>query len=395
MWQIIFCLFISGASPTFDVQTLDGRVVSGSLAELTADWLTVETAEGKVALATEKLLEATLKHKPAASIPPAGAWIELTDGSTIVAGQYTVQDDKARITLLSGEVLETPTRSIRNVRLQMELDAVLGQWSRILAKELDGDVLVVRNGDNLDYHQGVLGDANADVLQFRLDGEILPIKRAKVYGFAYRHPSGEAPPKAMCRLTDVFGSHWLIKEIALENKLRWTTPAGLTVSCSPESVEHFDFSLGKIVYLSDLKPESVAWTPFFGPAKSLPSMEQFYAPRRDQNFESGSLQLAGTEYGKGLAIRGRTEMTYRLPGSFSRFKAVAGIDDSVRPQGNIRLVIRGDNNVLFDAPIAGSDAPKTIDLDLSGVRRLSILVDFGKQAGVGDHLDLCNARITK
>jgi hypothetical protein len=395
MWHIIFCLFLTGGSPTFDVQTLDGLIVSGSLAELTADRLTVETDSGKVFLETEKLLELSLKHKPAASTQSPGAWIELTDGSTIVARQYTVRGDRAVITLLDDEMLETPTRSIRNVRLQHVSEAVTDQWSQILTAKLDGDVLVVHKGDNLDYHQGALGDINAEVVRFQLDGEDLPINRAKAYGFVYRHPSSEASTGPICRLIDIFGSHWQVSKIALGKKMQLTTPSGVTLSCSPEIVASIDFSLGKIVYLSDLKPESVAWTPFFSTVKTLPSMEQFYAPRQDRNFESNPLQLAGTEYGKGLAIRSRTEVVYRLPGSFTRFKAVAGIDDSVRPQGNVHLVIRGDNNVLLDLPIAGTDAPKPIDLDLSGVRKLSILVDFGNHAGFGDHLDLCNARILK
>jgi len=395
MWQILVFLLLSSASPTFEVQTLDGRFVSGSLAELTADRLTVETAEGKVSLETEKLLDVSLKQKPAIPALLAGAWIELTDGSAIVAKQYSVRGDQARITLLNDEVLEVYTRSIRNVRQQTESEAVANQWSQILAKKLDSDVLVVRKGDNLDYHQGVLGDVDADIVRFQLDDEDLPIKRSKVFGFVYRHPSGEVLPGAMCRLDDTFGSHWQVSKITLENKLQWTTPAGLTLSGTSDIIAAIDFSPGKIVYLSDLKPESITWTPLFGTAKTLPSMEQFYAPRQDRNFESNPLQLAGTEYGKGLAIRGRTEMVYRLPSSFSRFKAMAGIDDSVRPQGNVRLVIRGDNIVLIDQFIAGTDAPKMIDLDLTGVRKLSILVDFGRQAGIGDHLDLCNARITK
>jgi hypothetical protein len=395
MWQILFCLFLTGASPTFEVQTLDDRIISGTLADLTADGLIVETTAGKVFLETEKLLNVSLKQKPAAPVPPPGAWIELSDGSTIVARQYTVRGDQAAITLLNDEVLETPTRSIRNVRLQHVSEALAGQWSQIMTAKLDGDVLVVRKGDNLDYQQGVLGDVNADVVRFQLDGEDLPINRAKVYAFIYRHPSGEARPGPICRLTDVFGSHWQVSKIALEKKLQLTTPAGLTLSCPLEILASIDFSLGKIVYLSDLKPESVAWTPFFNTAKTLPSMEQLYAPRQDRNFESNPLQLAGTEYGKGLAIRSRTEMVYRLPGSFTRFKAVAGIDDSVRPQGNVRLLIRGDNDVLLDMPVSGTDAPRTIDLDLTGVRKLIILVDFGDRASLGDHLDLCNARIIK
>ncbi|MGD0654455.1 MAG: NPCBM/NEW2 domain-containing protein [Thermoguttaceae bacterium] len=395
MWQIIFCLFLTGASPTFEVQTLDDRVISGTLAELTADGLTVETTAGKVFLETEKLLNVSLKQKPSAPVPPPGAWIELTDGSTIVARQYTVRGNRAAITLLNDEVLETPTRSIRNVRLQHVSEALAGQWSQIMTAKLDGDVLVVRKGDNLDYQQGVLGDVNADVVRFQLDGEDLPINRAKVFAFVYRHPSGEARPEVICRLTDVFGSHWQLRKITLGKKLQLTTPAGLTFSCPLEILASIDFSLGKIVYLSDLKPESVAWTPFFNTAKTLPSMEQLYAPRQDRNFESNPLQLAGTEYGKGLAIRSRTEMVYRLPGSFARFKAVAGIDDSVRLQGNVRLLIRGDNDLLLDMPVSGTDAPKPIDLDLTGVRKLIILVDFGDRASLGDHLDLCNARITK
>ncbi len=386
---------MTGAPPRFEVQTLDGRIVSGSLMKLTADGLTVETDAGKVFLETEKLLEVSLKHKPAASVLPPGVWIELIDGSTIVARQYAVRGDRAAITLLDDELLETPTRSIRSVRLERISQSMAAQWSQILNNKFEGDVLAVHNGDNLDYQQGVLGDINPETVHFQLDGEDLPVNRGKVYGFAYHHPPGEALLGVICRLTDVFGSHWQISKIALDKEMHLTTPAGLSLSCSPEILASIDFSVGKIVYLSDLKPESVAWKPFFDTIKTSCAMEQFYAPRMDRNFESNPLQLAGTEYGKGLAIRSRTEMVYRLPGPFTRLKAVAGIDDSVRPQGNVRLVIRGDNNVLLEVPIAGTDAIKPIDLDLTGVRKLSILVDFGGQAGFGDQLDLCNARVIK
>jgi hypothetical protein len=395
MWSILFCLLLTGNSPTFDVQTLDDRTISGALAELTADRLTLETNSGKVSLESEKLLELSQKHKPAATTFPATAWIELTDGSTIVARQYSVRGEQAAITLLDDQVVETPTRSIRSVRLQRASESITAQWSQVLAGKLDGDVLVVRKGDNLDYQQGVLGDVSEEVVRFRLDGEDLPVNRGKIYGFAYRHPASESQAGLICRLTDIFGSRWQVGKIAFDRTFQFSTPAGLRLSISPQIVASIDFSVGKVVYLSDLKPESVAWTPFFGTLKTLRPMEQSSTPRLDRNFESSPLRLAGVEYGKGLAIRSRTEIVYRLPGSFTRFRAVAGIDDSVRPQGSVRLVIRGDNVVLLETPIAGTDAPKPIDLDLSGVRKLTILVDFGKQAGFGDHLDLCNARVIK
>jgi hypothetical protein len=59
------------------------------------------------------------------------------------------------------------------------------------------------------------------------------------------------------------------------------------------------------------------------------------------------------------------------------------------------FVIRGDDRVLLDQVIKGSDPPLEIDLDIVGVRRLAILVDFGDNQDIADHLDLCEARVVK
>ena len=49
----------------------------------------------------------------------------------------------------------------------------------------------------------------------------------------------------------------------------------------------------------------------------------------------------------------------------------------------------------LDATLAGKDASRPVDLDLTGVRRLTIVVDFGESLGMGDYLLLCNARLSK
>jgi hypothetical protein len=181
----------------------------------------------------------------------------------------------------------------------------------------------------------------------------------------------------------------------LAEKLEWTTPTGLSVSQPLERIAKIDFSAGKLVYLSDLKPDSVVWTPYFGTSKRLLAMEQFYGPRYDRNFESGPLRLGGIEYPKGLALHARTEIVYRLPAGYTRFQAVAGIDDAMKPGGKVRLAVRGDDQVLLEIAVAGGDPPKPLDLDVTRVRRLTIVADFGESVGEGDHLLLCNARLSK
>ena len=58
-------------------------------------------------------------------------------------------------------------------------------------------------------------------------------------------------------------------------------------------------------------------------------------------------------------------------------EAVAGIDEELREQGRVQLRITGDGAVLFDEPVTRADEPIDLDLDIQGVRRLEILVDFG------------------
>ena len=94
-------------------------------------------------------------------------------------------------------------------------------------------------------------------------------------------------------------------------------------------------------------------------------------------------------------MRSRTELIYRLTDKFRAFHALVGIDDRVRDRGNVDLRILGDNKELFSKRITGRDDPLPIALDIQGVRRLTIVVDFGEESDIADHLNLCNARITK
>jgi hypothetical protein len=393
---IFLAILLTSAAPSFEAATLDGQTVVGPIIELTPKRLTIATGKGRVSIVTATLLTISpqQKVKPAAASP--GVVVELADGSVVRGRQYVARGSQARITLAGGEVVEATASIVRTVLCAAsQTDALQSEWSRLTSMKTDADLLIVRSGNGLDYHKGILHDVTEDAVRFDLDGEVLPVKRSKVYGLAYHHGATAELPPAICRITDAAGSVWPVRSLALDEKLQWTTPAGLSVSQSCESIARIDFSEGKLLYLSDLKPESIAWTPYFGAREPLPAMKQFYAPRFDRSFDSPVLRLGGVEYRKGMALHSRTELVYRLPGRFSRLLATAGIADAVRPGGRVRLVVRGDDKVLFEAAFAGTDAPRPIDLDVTGVRRLTILVDFDDGLNKGDHLLLCNARVSK
>jgi len=384
-----------GAGPEVTVQTLDNRSIRGALAELGAERLVVQSPEGPTTLEIGQVLGVSVASPAAVEAKAPQAWIELADGSTLLAAGFRVAGSKAAIELADGRSIEAPIDAIVSARLQEAPESALAEWHRIVQLRSLSDVLVTRKDAAVTYRKGAVHDIDDETVAFDYEGERIPVKRAKVLGVVYRHQPGRRLAEAVCTLTDASGSRWAARAVRLEDEWSWETPSGVSLRCPIDRVRQLDFSAGKIVFLSDLKPESVRFTPFFGSAEQIPSLAAFYAPRMDRGFSSKTLSLGGTAYAKGIAMHSRTEIVFRLPGRFSRFETVAGIDDAVRPGGNVRLIIRADQRVLLDATLRGADAPRTIDLPLEDARRLTILADFGEELGIGDHVNLCNARVIR
>lgn len=395
MVTMLLALILTG-SPEFEVQPLEGQRLTGRIVGLDAKQLTLALSAGRVSLETDKVAFLAAKQKPGAPRPEPAVWVDLVEGSVLTAEEYTARDGHALITLIGGEVLDLTTREIASVRFQAGPETMAAEWSRIVGMKLQNDLLVTTKGDGMDYHKGVLHEVTEKQVRFDFDGEVLGVKRSKVYGLIYYHAAESETPAGTCTILDASGSRWSARAVSLSgDKLQWNMSGGRTMRRGLDQIAEIDLSRGKIVFLSDLKSDLAAYTPFFGLEKEPASRLELFRPRQDQNLESKPLQIGGKQFPKGLSLHSRTEIVYRLPGHFSRFEAIAGIDDSVRPRGHVRLVVRGDDKVLLEAKLAGADPPRPIAVDVTSVGRLSILVDFGDDLDVSDHLDLGNARFIK
>jgi hypothetical protein len=390
------------SAPTFDVQLLDGSRVSGRLVGWDAAQLVVETTGGKTVLDAGKLASVTpLGAPPNAATKPA-VWIDLADGSQLSAAEYTVEKGRARIALSAAEILEVPTAEIDAVRLQPASEATALEWSRIRGKKIRGDVLVTGNSNAIDFHQGAIEDVTDAKVRFILDGQALGVKRSKIFGLVYFHATPPSTPECPYTIVDSAGSRWAAASLKLNgDKIEFVSSGGRTTRRGLGEIAKIDLSCGKIVYVSDLKADSESFTPypFTVTGKDLASRLEFSRVRRDQNLESKSLRIGGQVFRKGLALRSRSEVAWTLPGNFSRLEAMAGIDDDVRPLGDVRLQILGDGKTLLDTNITGGEKsksdPRPISLDVAGVRRLVLIVESQGNFGTADHLDLGNLRLIK
>jgi hypothetical protein len=405
MVVLVISALLAAGPLDVEATTLDDRAVRGELVAITADALDLKSDEGRISIPLAKLHSVVPNHARATQIAKSTSWADLTDGSRLPVTSFAVKSAQASVTLADSEKLELPVSKLRCVRLLAhdEKDAVLDKlWDEISAAKLKGDAIVIRKGGDgkplvLDYLEGAVGDVTDASIAFTVDGDVINVNRqkVKVEGIVFYRPVAQKT-LPLCRVDLADGTAWSAKSLEFDGEnLNLVTASGLEQSVPVASVKQLDLSLGKILFLSELEPLKADWQPYLSTANLSAGARELFGLRRDRNFAGKPLALGAASFRKGLALHSRSEIAWRLPGEFSRFTATVGIDPAQRSRGHVRLEVRGDDRVLIDQPIDGGDAPQHVDLDLAGVGRLTILVDYGEGLDIGDQLILGNARLIR
>lgn len=409
----LVCAAAMAAPLEVDLQTVAGESHHGALVAISAEELALATVDGERRWPLVDVLDIASSKAPRGAATP-GVIVSLRDGSRVHAAAYTTLGDTATIELADGAKLTVPTQGVHWVRWPQSsappaaapeanaaapaADPGAQAWQQFVEQPIEADLLVVRKKDDIDSVDGQIGDVGAESVAFAIDDEKLDVKRAKIVGIVYYRAEEAAAPAPLAKVQTADGSAWAAKSLALsDGGCTLETAAGAKVDVPAATLARIDFSQGKVLYLSDLEWDAAQSerTPYFGPPMPLDASIDPYVPQRDRALEGGELALGRRTYRKGLALHSRTRLVFRLPEGYRRLTALAGIDDRLSDQGSVKLDILGDDKTLLSAIVSGGDAPLPLDLDVSGVRRLTIVVDFGNDQDVGDHLDLCELRIIK
>ena len=412
---LLLALPLQLANGQVSIIAVDGTQQTGELIAWDANNLVVSFEGNTETLSIDQLLEIRWSNNNATKDTTA-ALIELVDGTLLPLGTYEVNDSQAQVrTGLSESKLQIATSKIRRIQFTTLTDQIKELWAELDDKQLAGDILVVhkKNGTVLDYLTGLLGNISSEQVVFNWEGDEIPVKWSKVAGLSYYHANEAEFEQPACWIQTIDGARLPVASVAIDEEiLSLTTIGGLELRLPQERVVAADFSQGKLIYLSDLNPIKQTWTPQIALPATAELIQGFGLPRRDQSFTGSALSLAwpvtadaeeektseSTEvitYKKGLAIRSRTELRYRIPQGMQHFSALAGIDPETANQGNVVVEIFADDRVIWQGEIAGNSRPAEISAQLDGARQLRILVDYGENLDYGDRLHLVEARVTK
>lgn len=166
------------------------------------------------------------------------------------------------------------------------------------------------------------------------------------------------------------------------------TTWGQAVSVPRTAVAQVRMVGGRLIYLADAEPDDIRQTPYFDRAMPV---------KRNQAIGGGELTIFnGPPIERGFAVAGRTLLHFELGAGFERLTTRAAIHKPTGELADVDVRVLGDGKILFEKKgLTAQDTPANIDVDITGVNRLTLETDFGGGQDVGDRVVWADPRVIR
>jgi len=262
---------------------------------------------------------------------------------------------------------------------------------RILSTAADADLALLVNGDELagTVQRIATGKVHLESLVGAVTLDATGVEAILCRPTVAPNPDGPRTPKGLSACAGFADGTRLTAStlVVAEDVLRMTVQGGKTWSTAPKEMVFLQPRGGQAVYLSDLKPEGF---------RHVSYLNLSWPFRLDRNVCGAMLHVCGTGYLKGLGMHSASRITYAISGPYRRFQAGLAIDDQAERGGSVAFRVFVDGQVRYSSPvIRGGEAPVPISVDLTGAKRLDLVVDFADRADELDRADWLDARLVR
>lgn len=416
-----FPLFLPNLSPAEEnaplvtLREVEGDVISGKLLQFDSGKISLETVStGTKTFASEKVLEIVPENASAAPDVTENKErlvLELVDGSRIVASDVKWDENTLTLVLPDGKERPVPMKLVGGIRFALSLDNATQEAPKELMdffrESFAEDRLIVGEEGAYDYHAGIVRGVSPTSVQFEFDEETLNVNRKRITAMIFRTVTPEERKNEACRFTEKDGSLWVLTELSFDADKReflWSTVSGLTGKTPWSQWSRISFAGKNVRALLDLSPSAITYTPGLiwddlqeqHPLQLLRKLSVSKTVNGGGDGEEFSdIQLDGKSYASGYSLAAQTEMTFTLDEEYRTLRGFAGIDDRVRPYGKATLLIRGDQSVLLEETILGEVPAKAIDVNLTGVRKLTFILRSSGTLAPGTRVNLVEMVLLK
>jgi hypothetical protein len=358
------CAEPSGSPVPVRVELTDADDAAGSLVAIDETGLRLRDAAEERTFALERVRRVI--HETDRAADRRSVLVVTGDGGRLTGDDFLVDGDRA-IVPVDGDRIELPLERVGTVAWS-EPGRQPPDWLKKIPEDPLADLVVVRRDDGQAFVECAVVGVSAENVTVVLDGETIPVRREKVLGVVWLRENREPPGGTLVTLDD--------GRLAA-GRLVWS-PAGLLLDDNvrlPAAVfRSLNFAAGRRVALADLSPEQSRVEPFFGSLAKHDGLAAFFAVR---SLTDPTGKAAGS-----VVMRPRTEATWRIPADSRRFRVTLE-RDAAGAAGTVEVCIKLDDREVHRGRLgatAGDQAAagwgELIEFDVSGGRRLTLLVDF-------------------
>jgi hypothetical protein len=326
--------------------------------------------------------------------PSRGLQVVLAGGGLIVSETARLDGENVTGESVSFGKWQLPVDLVAGIILRPPLDPaaadkLLARVSTAMGRD---DRLLLDNGDEV---SGTLTGFDEKQATIRRQGGPLEIKADALAAIVFDPSLTNRPRASGLRIVTGFqdGSRLPALEMTSSgSNTNLKLSGGAQLSSATTWIVALQVLGGGVEYLSDLKPISY---------RHIPYLELAWPYRDDRSVAGIQLRAGRQFYLKGLGMHSPARITYELADDYRRFAAEVAIDDEARERGSVLFRVfvddgSGEWQEKATSPILrGGEPPQSLSADLTGAKRISLLVDFADRGDELDHADWLNARLVK
>ena len=361
-----------------EIMTNDGARWRGELIDVAPD-LIIDTPETQVVLDWSEVFELRPlgggRGETSASVEPLQ--IALTDGSRFGAKIESARAGNMQLRFRTGQTATIRTTLVQEITARA---ASVDATRALAAARGDGerveDVVVVEREGRMIELRGAVRAIDTDGLRFSWRQQERELPWAVVAGVILAPRSGRTRETTVVlnsgeRFTGRVaggGGDALLLHTALIDPM----------SIAWERIQRIENRSDRVFFLSDIAPTTYEFDPMF---------DKRWDYAVDCTLLGKPLRLAGFPYDKGLTMHSQSRLRFNIDQQFRRFAAVVGISDEMDERGDAAVAVVGDGRVLWEAhSVRGNQPPQEVLVDITGVKQLTLVVEFGEDLDLSDHV---------
>lgn len=359
----------SGSQATIESISPDGMITGAGITE----GMTLEQIVGY--------------QRDAATKSPGSVEVLLVGQGKLFANSIEIQGSVARITPSAGPVMQVPLDVIQ---------AIIFQRTQLVSKQLaarsdSSDTVIVDTPGGEKVVAGIFEGLGQGKLGLNFNGKSRKIGMEKINAVSLADLGLNTVTGTLVELADGSVLKGRIQKLD-KGMLTFALTSNHSLKIPWASVNRLEVQSDNLVYLSTLEPLAVEQNSIFAPLRGW---------QRDRSVDANPLRLRVPDkstpqtYRKGIGTHSYCKLEFANTNNFERFQSIAGIDAETNGRGDCQMSVYADGIKLWSRRITGQTPPEKVDVDITGMAKVTLIVEPGAQFDLADHADWADAKFVK